>query len=240
MDTSVRMGRRAGLLWLLSAAAGGYGLSFVRGSVIVAGDAAATATNVAADEFGYRVAIVCTLLGQVLMVFFALTIFQLFRESYRWLATVFLVSVLVSVTIAVVNTFNHFGALLVTSQAEYLKAFSTGQLQAMAMMFLRMSNSGQGLLEIFWVPYFAAFGLLILRSGRLPVYCGVMMLVMSAGFAVNLLDKFLVPQFHPELFTRIAMALGALGGLPTMLWLLVRGVRAEVPGTAATDGSTPA
>ena len=225
MESSVRMGRLAGLYWLLSAVAGGYGLSFVRGSVIVAGDAAATAANVTGDEFGYRVAIVCTLLGQVLMVFFALTIYRLFRESHRPLATVFLTSVLMSVTIAVVNTFNHFGAILVLSQAEYMKAFSTEQLQALAMTFLRLSNSGQGLLEIFWVPYFAAFGVLILKSGRLPKYCGVMMIAMSVGFAINLLDKFLVPWFQPVLFTQIAMSLGALGGMPTILWLLIKGVR---------------
>ena len=227
METSIRTGRLAGLYWLLSAVAGGYGLSFVRGSVIVAGDAAATAANVTADEFGYRVAIVCTLLGQVLMVFFALAIFRLFRESYRPLATVFLTSVLMSVTIAVVNTFNHFGAILVLSQAEYLRAFSTEQLQATAMVFLRMSNIGQGLLEIFWVPLHASFGLLALKSGRLPKYCGVMLIVMSAGFAVNLLDKFLVPHFNPALFTQIAMALGALGGIPTILWLLIKGVSEE-------------
>ena len=225
MEASVRTGRLAGLYWLLSAVAGGYGLSFVRGSVIVAGDAAATAANVTGDEFGYRVAIVGILLGQVLMVFFALAIYRLFRESHRPLATVFLTSVLMSVTVAVVNTFNHFGAILVLSQVEYLRAFTTEQLQAMAMVFLRMSNIGQGLLEIFWVPYFAAFGVLALKSGRLPKYCGVMMLAMSAGFVINLVDKFLVPQFHPALFTQIAMSFGALGGIPTILWLLIKGVR---------------
>lgn len=236
METSVRTGRLAGLYWLLSAVAGGYGLSFVRGSVIVAGDAAASAANVASDEFGYRVAIVCTLVGQVLMVFFAVAIYRLFRETYRPLAIVFLVSVLMSVTIAIVNTFNHFGALLVVSNAEYMKAFSTEQLQAMAMMFLRMSNTGQGLLEVFWVPYNAAFGLLFLRSGRLPKYCGVMMIAMSVGFAVNLLDKFLVPQFHPALFTQIAMALGALGGIPTILWLVIKGVREDGHGSNGSYG----
>ncbi len=48
-------------------------------------------------------------------------------------------------------------------------------------------------------------------------------MMMGVGFAINILDKFLVPQFHPLAFTRFAMSLGALGGLPTMFWLLIKG-----------------
>ena len=73
-----------------------------------------------------------------------------------------------------------------------------------------------------------------MRTRALPRVLGMLLVLMGAGFAMNILEKLLVPQFHPEFFTRLAMGLGALGGIPTMLWLLVRGL--ALPPAAAQDG----
>jgi hypothetical protein len=97
----------------------------------------------------------------------------------------------------------------------------------MALFLLRLANgSGQGLLEIFWAPYYVSFGLLVVRSRLLPKVLGVLLMIMGAGFAVNILQKFLIPQLYPATFTQLAMTLGALGGIPTMLWLVIKGANA--------------
>lgn len=226
MNSNKKQGRFAGLLWFLCALTGGFGLIYIRSNVFVPGDAAATAAHIVASEFLFRVAIVGNLLSQVFLFFFGLTLFHLFKEVDRKLATVFLASIMLTVGIAVVNNLNSFGALVVLSQADYLKMFTPEQLNAVAMFFLRMGNSfGQGLLEIFWTPYFFAFGLLVIKSRFLPKILGILLLIMSVGYGVNILTKFLVPQFYPALFTQLAMSLGALGGIPTMLWLLIMGAK---------------
>jgi Domain of unknown function (DUF4386) len=228
MNSSKNRARLAGLLWFLVAVTGGFSLFYVRSKVIISGDAAATAGNIVASEFLFRAAIVSNLFSQVFLFFFGLIVYRLFKEVNKALATVFLTSVMMTVAIAVVNAFNSFAALLVLSPADYLKAFTPEQLNALAMIFLRLNNSfGQGLLEIFWVPFYFSFGLLIIKSGYLPKILGIMMLLMSVGFAINILDKFLVPQFYPALFTRLAMTLSALGVLPTIFWLLVKGVKVQ-------------
>jgi hypothetical protein len=220
--------RLAGLLWLLAATTGGFALVYVRSKVIVAGDASATAGNILASEFLFRAAIVSNLFSQVFLFFFGLTMYQLFKEINKALATVFLASIMMTVGIAVVNALNNFGALLVLSQADYLKAFTPEQLNAVAMIFLRLNNGfGQGLLEIFWVPYFFSFGLLIIKSRYLPKILGILLMIMSVGYALNILNKFLIPQFYPAIFTQLAMMLGALGGIPTILWLLIKGAKAQ-------------
>jgi hypothetical protein len=125
---------------------------------------------------------------------------------------------------------NHFEALSVLSQADYLKAFNPEQLNAMAMLSLRLANSsGQGLLEIFWAPLYISFGLLIIKSRFVPKILGILLMIMGVGYAINILDKFLIPQFHPVMFTRLAMTLGALGGIPTIFWLLIKGVNEQRP-----------
>jgi hypothetical protein len=228
MNPTKNTARLAGLLFLLAAITGGFGLFYIRSYVIVPGDAAATVANLKGAEFLYRAAIVGSLFSQMFLFFFGLTVFRLFKGVHKRLATVFLISIMMTDGIAVVNTLNHFGALLVLSGADYLRVFTPEQLNAMAMIFIRQANgSGQGLLEIFWTPYYFAWGLLIIKSKYLPAILGVLLMIMSVGYAINILDKFLIPQFHPLAFTRLAMGLGALGGIPTILWLLIKG--ANVP-----------
>ncbi len=211
----------------MCAVTGGFGLLYVRSYVAVTGDAAATAGNIMASEFLFRAAIVSNLFSQVFLFFFGLTLFHLFKEVHKLLATVFLTSIMMTVGIAVVNQLNNFGALLVLSQTDYLKVFSPEQLNAMSMIFLRLNNSGQGLLEIFWTPYFFSFGLLIIKSRFAPKILGILLMIMSVGYAINIFTKFLIPQFHPAMFTQLAMSLGALGGIPTILWLLIKGVKTQ-------------
>jgi len=224
MNSTKGTARLAGLLWFLTAVSGGFGLFYVRSNLIVTGDAAATAANIVASQSLFRAAIVSNLFSQIFLFFFGLTLFHLFKEVNKVLATVFLTSILMTVAIAVVNQLNNFGALLVLSQADYLKVFNPEQLNAMAMIFLRLNNSGQGLLEIFWTPYFFSFGLLIIKSRYLPRILGILLIIMSVGYAINVFTKFLIPQFHPAMFTQLAMTLGALGGIPTIFWLLIKGV----------------
>jgi len=194
---------------------------------MIPGDATVTVANIMASEFLFRLAIVATLLSQVFLVFFGLTLFQLFKEIHRILATVLFVSILMTAGIAIVNQLNNFGALLVLSGADYLKAFTAEQLKAMAFLFMRLAGAGQGLLEIFWTPYFFAFGLLAIKSKYLPKVLGILLIIMSITYGLNIYTKFLIPTFHPLMFTRMAIGFGALGGLPMMLWLLIMGARVE-------------
>lgn len=214
------------MFWLLSTIAGGFSLSYVRANIIVPDNPTATAANIAAHEFLYRTAIVSGILSHLFLLFLGLTLFHIFQNVDKRIARVLLASIMISAGIAVVNMLNHFAALYVLSHTEVLKAFTREQLNAMAMVFLKLANSpGQGLLEIFWTPFYFSFGLLVIRSRFLPKPLGILLMIMGAGFAVNVLEKFLFPQFHPAAFTQLAMFGGALGGIPTILWLLIKGAR---------------
>ena len=235
--------RRAGLLWLLATVCGGVAMSYVRGHVYVPGDAAATAHAILADPLRFRLAIVGALVSQLAMLFLALELYRVFAPSGRVLARVLLVSMVIGVTLACANQLPNLVALLWLKPEPYLEAFTQPQREALVLLLLRVQNgAGQGVLEVFWTPYYIAFGLLVLRTRVLPRVLGMLLVLMGSGFTINILQKFLVPQFHPDFFTILAMGLGALGGIPTMLWLLVRGLSVPViatPEGRAVDRSVP-
>ena len=224
MQTEKHTARLAGLLWFASALTGGGAMQYLRSTIIVRGDAAATAQHIVAAEPLFRAAIIGTLLSQVILLFLGLTLYRLFEPFDPRTSAVLLASVAITVAVAVVIALSNVGALLVLTHPDFLFAFAPVQRNAIAMLLLRFDNGlGQGVVEIFWTPYFISFGLLAIRSRLLPKIIGFLLITMGTGFAVNVLEKFLFPQFHPAMFTQGAMMLGALGGIPAMLWLMIKG-----------------
>jgi len=58
---------------------------------------------------------------------------------------------------------------------------------------------------------------------------GILLMIMSVGYWISIFTKFLIPQFHSAMFSQLAMTLGALGGIPTIFWLLIEGVNEQQP-----------
>lgn len=231
MNSAKNTARLAGFFWLLTAATTGFSLVYVRPQLIVGGDAAATASNIIAFESMFRMGIACSILSAIFSVFFGLMIFNLFKGAGKTLATVFFTSLLIGAGIAVANSLFNIGALVVLSDADYLKAFTDVQLIALAMIFLRLNNSGIGLVELFTALYMFSFGLLIIRSRYLPRVLGVLLMIGSCAFPVNTFTKLLIPQFYPALIMQMTMLLNAFGGPATMLWLLIKGMKEPQPFT---------
>jgi hypothetical protein len=223
-DSFKKTARLVGLFWLLGAATAGFGLIYVRPLLLVKADAAATANNLLAHESLFRSAIVSTLFSQVFLLFFGVMAFRLFRRVDKTWARIFLTSVLMSAAIAVVNTLNNVAALIMLSKTDDLRAFGQQELNALMMIFLRLSGFGVGLAELFLGVCLLALGLLVVRSRLVPKILGVLLIFASCGFALNTSTKILIPQFHSATFTGLAMFGGSLV-MPTILWLLIKGVR---------------
>lgn len=212
---------------MLTAVTAGFSLVYVRPQILVSGDAAATVTNLVVLESLFRASIASYVLSQIFALFFGLTIFRLFRGVNQTLSALFLSSLLLSAAIGVVNALNNLGALLVVTNPDYMKAFQPEQIQALAMVFLRMNNFGIGLMELFTALYMFSFGLLIIKSGYLPRVLAVLMMIGACAFPVNTFTKILIPNFHPALLTQLTMILNAFGAPGTMLWLLIKGVKEQ-------------
>lgn len=219
--------RLAGLFWLLNVLTTAFSLGYVRANLIVLGDAAATANNIMANESVFRMGIASYLFSQVFLFFFGLTLFRLFKEVNRTWATVVLTSVLITVSVAVVNQINNIAALVVLSKADFLNAFGQEQLTAISMIFLRLNNHGQGLLEIFWTPFFFSIGLLIVKSKFVPRILGILLMIGSLGFPIYTFTRLLSPQTPSAIIIQITQFIMALASIPTILWFLIKGVKEQ-------------
>lgn len=75
--------------------------------------------------------------------------------------------VLVSVAITFVNVLDNIAALTLFRGGDFLAVFDKHQLDALAMLFLRLHGEGHVVNEIFWGLWLFPFGVLVMRSGFL-------------------------------------------------------------------------
>jgi hypothetical protein len=83
MSSTKNPGRFAGLLYLLASIIGVFAMIYVPGKLIVDGNAAATANNIAASETLFRLAIAGELIGQAGFIFVALALYDLLKGVNR-------------------------------------------------------------------------------------------------------------------------------------------------------------
>ena len=69
MNSKKKIARIAGILYLLIAITGGFGIMYAPSSIIISDDATATANNLINSEFIYSLSILSNLISQALTIF---------------------------------------------------------------------------------------------------------------------------------------------------------------------------
>ena len=217
--------RIAGLLFLISIVAGGFGELYVPTVLIVSGDPTATAKNIVASDLLFRMGFASYLVEAICDIALTLILYLLLRPVGRELALLTAFFRLVGTAIFAASELFYFAPAFILGGADYLKTFSPDQLNTLAYVSLRMYVYGGGLFFAFGGVGSILLGYLIFRSGYLPKILGALMALGGLGFVIRSFALALVPA---------SASLGVILLLPTGLamlsltgWLLVKGV--DVP-----------
>jgi hypothetical protein len=215
--------RAGGVLYLIIIAVGIFGELFTRGSLIVPGNAVASARHIADSIFLWRVGIAGDILMLMCDIGVMLVFYVLLTPVSRNIALFALLSNLVQTSVLVANKLNLLIPAFLLGDAEYLKAFTPQQLQALAYVSLRTHDIGFALGLIFFGMTCIALGYLIFRSAYLPKVLGMGMQLAGVCYIINSFALILAPGLAPRLFPAILLP-PFIAELSTALWLLVKGV----------------
>lgn len=215
--------RVTGLLYLVIIACGLYSELYVRAGLIVRGDAEATAGNILASEWLFRLGFASDLAVFLSDVAVAVLLYMLLRPVSRTLALMAMAFRLVGTAIYGVNLLNYLAALLILAPADYLTAFEPGQLHALALWLLDVHRHGYDLGLVFFGLHCLLLGWLLIRSDYFPGMLGVLMVLASLGYLAGSLTLFLFPDHEAAVAPVYAAPLVA--ELALCLWLLIRGVK---------------
>jgi hypothetical protein len=229
MTSSMNPGRYAGLLYVLTSIVGFFSMGYVPGKLIVHGNAAATANNIAASETLFRLGIAGALIGQAGFIFVALTLYDLLKGVSRRQASLMVLLIVVSIPIAFVNELSSIAAVVLVRGADFLAVLDKPQRDALAMLFIKLHGQGFVVAEMFWGLWLFPLGLLVYCSRFLPRFLGIWLGLAGVAWVVLSLTGVLLPEYQDKVNTYCQPAI--IGEIVFMLWLLIKG--AKPPAVAA-------
>ena len=225
MNSTKRTARIAGVLYVLLALTGVFSLIYVPTTLVVFGDATATAENIRSSELLFRSGILSGLVSNVIFVFLVLALYRLLKETSHKQAMLMVTLVVISVATGFANTINQLGALIALSGADFLSVFEKPELDAIAYLFIRLNSWGIQIIQIFWGLWLFPFGLLVYRSGFIPKILGVLLMIAGFGYLLGSFMFQILPQYNDALSTFIMVL--EMGELPIIFWLLIVGAKAQ-------------
>ncbi len=216
-------GRLAGLLYLLGSIPGFFSLLYVPSKLLVHGNPTATAHNIAASETLFRLGTFADLTGQAIFIFVVLALYHLLKGVNPRHAMLMLILLLVSIPIAFFNEVNSVAALTLVRGADFLSVFDEPQRIALMRLFLNLRGAGFDVAEIFWGLWLFPLGVLVYRSGFIPRFLGVLLMVGCFAYLANSFASLVFPRYE-DAVSRWVSPIQAVEML-FMAWLLIMGAQ---------------
>ena len=214
------LARWIAVLLVVSLAFGSFGETYVSGSLVAAGDAGATARNIVAHQTLFRLGYAAYVVEGLCDAALTGLLYLLLRPAGRELALIALLLRIVSTAAFAAAESWYYAALPILGGAGYLKAFAPAQIDALALLSLKLYNGAGVVPTLFYGVGWMLLGRLIFISGYLPKWLGALLALAGLSFVIGMLAIIVVPAWSSPFFL-LPMILGML---VLALWLLIRGV----------------
>src|SRR5437764_7537125 len=227
-----RLARIAGVFYLLVGIFGGFAEGFVDPKMYAAGDAAATTANVLANSVLLRVGVVAHLVDGAFFALTALTLYILLKHVHQSVARAMLVFVVIAVGMISLNVVFQFEGLQVATDGSYATAFGAAGSNAIVMILIEIQHFGTLAAQVFFGLWLAPLGYLAFKSGLFPRAVGVVLVVATVSYLLDVLAAFSSPDLAKGIDPFLIIA-PAIGEVWLVVYLLVSGDRTP----HETDGS---
>ena len=215
--------RLAGFYYLLVAICGFYGIIYVPSQVVVKGNALVTMQNILDKGFLFRLGITANLIGAVAFIFTVMTFYQLFKNIDERKAKLMVVLVIVQIPITFLSESFAFASMML-AKGEILKNLDLTQRQDWVIFFLKLKSYTINILIIFWGLWLIPLGQLVLKSGYLPKFIGILLILGGITYVIESLDYILLSD-KLSFITEYGFVFYSTAELSTVAWLLVKGVK---------------
>ena len=132
----------------------------------------------------------------------------------------------VSVAFEFVNCLNLIAPLILLSGADFLSVFTKPQLDALALVFLKLRNSGLGVVSLIWGLWLLPFGVLVIKSGFFPKVLGLLLIVACFAYMADSITSIILPA-PAHVISTVSLAFGGIGELAIVVWMIVKGAKSE-------------
>jgi len=210
--------RLSGFFYLLVVLTGIFSLMYVPSQLIQFDDPTETMDRLRAGTLLFRFGILSSFLCYLFFLFLGWSLYALLEEVSKPVALIMLSLVLCSVPVAVFSA--HYPAYILSLLEE--TRYAVGELEPLVMNAFRAYSDGLFTASLFWSTWLFPFGYLVFKSGFLPRWLGILLMVGSACYFLYFCGTLLFPKNSWIVYLRRPASLAEIG---TCLWLLIAGSR---------------
>lgn len=214
--------RVAGVLYLAYIVAFA-GSSFLQNKVIAWSDAAATARAITSSPGIFRLGVMLEMVATLLFLLTAWALYVVFSRIDSHLALLFLLLNAVGVVIECVSALVHFGAIVFCNGTDYLTSFNSDQLHELALLWLKVSASGNMVTVLFYGAWLFPLGYVVIKSRLLPKVFGILLLIDGASLAVCFFQLWCFPGYERWTYPLFPVMFVAECGFG--IWLVIKGIK---------------
>ncbi len=153
MKSIKAIARTGGLLYLINIVLGVWAIGYVPGTIIVNGNAAATAHNIITHEQLYRLGLLAHIIILLTNIPLAVIFYELFKVVSRRITLLVVLFTIVGTAIESVNLLNQFASLILLKSKNNLSAFTPEQLHSIIYKFNQLQETGFNLALVFFGFY---------------------------------------------------------------------------------------
>lgn len=222
--------RLAGLLYLVIIVCAGLAEGYVRGGLIVPGDAAATAEGIRGSLGLFRFGLLADLVAFVADAGVAVLLYLILRPTSRPLALMAAAFRLVAhPAIGALNLLAHQAGLSLLEGGAGLTAFTPDQLDQLALLSFDLHGYGYVIAGAFFGVHCALLGVLLVRSMYFPSWLGALLIAAGFGYLFEVMAVFGWPALE-ALAASVVVVTAGVGEVVLCIYLLIVGVRRVPPG----------
>ena len=176
------------------------------------------------DAGSFRLGLVIASISAFLFLMTAWGLYVLLRRVNEHLALLFLLLNVVGVAIQGASMLFLVSAMLQGDAASPMQAFSAGQLEGLAYLSINVYKIGWVTAQLFFGTWLFPLGYLVYKSGYLPRFLGVLLVLDGFAELIWFLQALLLPDYPAFHYPGLVVSFIAELGLG--LWLLVKGAKA--------------
>jgi hypothetical protein len=212
--------RIAGVLYIVSLVAGGFGESYVPQTLHIANDMAGTAHKMAASVGLFRASFAAYLVEAACDLTLTVLLYTLLRPVSRTLSLLAACFGLYATIIFAAGEIFYFAAALPVVDSDVARLIPPDAQATLTYLCLTIFGYGFGIFAAFYGIAGMVRGFLIFRSGYLPRALGMILICGGLSFVTLNFLIVLAPQYNvPYLIAPMLLAMVSM-----MLWLLVKGI----------------
>ena len=191
--------------------------AFLMKGLLVASDAAATASSISAHAALFRSGLALDLIANALYIAVTALLYRLLSPVGRNVALIAAFFGIAGCAVQIFGNIFRFAVLVILQNNDWLAPFNAEQLHAAVLMCLKLHAQAFNSSLVLFAFFDLLIGYLIFRSTLLPRALGALLMISGLGWLT-----FLWPPLAAALASYI-LPLGALAEFLLMLWLLIRG-----------------